>query len=109
EELTKAKVCIVKSVQYESYAEELKCLRSGSNISSSSSLWKLHPVVGEEGLLRIGGRIHHSSLSSDEAHPIIIPGRHHLATLLVHHHHQAVKHQGRHFTEGAVRAAGFWL
>lgn len=29
--------------------------------------------------------------------------------MIVRHYHEAVKHQGRHFTEGAVRAAGFWL
>lgn len=40
---------------------------------------------------------------------MIIPGKHHVATLLVLHYHQAVKHQGRHFTEGAIRAAGYWL
>lgn len=46
----------------------------------------------------------------DETHPIIIPGGHHLATLLVSHYHEAIKHQGRHLTpEGAIRAAGFWL
>ncbi|KAJ8359026.1 hypothetical protein SKAU_G00155510 [Synaphobranchus kaupii] len=57
EELTKAKVCIVKSVQNECYAEELKCVTSGSNIPSSSSLWKLRPVVDRDRLLRVGGRI----------------------------------------------------
>ena len=109
EELTKAKACIVRSIQNECYAEELKCVTLGSNIPSSSSLWKLHPVMGNDGLLRVGGRIDLSNLSTDETHPIIIPALHHLATLLVYHHHQEVKHQGRHLTEGAIRAAGFWL
>ena len=109
EELTKAKACIVRSIQNECYAEELKCVTLGSNIPSSSSLWKLHPVMGNDGLLRVGGHIGLSNLSTDETHPIIIPARHHLATLLVYHHHQEVKHQGRHLTEGAIRAAGFWL
>ncbi|XP_054611777.1 uncharacterized protein LOC129169411 [Dunckerocampus dactyliophorus] len=35
--------------------------------------------------------------------------KHHIATLLIRHYHEAVKHQGRHFTEGAVRASGLWL
>lgn len=109
EELSKAKVCIFKSIQNDCYAEELRCVSSGLNIPSSSSLWKLHPVTDHDGLLRVGGRIGQSGLCTDETHPIIIPGRHHLATLLVRHYHKAVKHQGRHFTEGAIRAAGFWL
>ncbi|KAL3983862.1 FRAS1-related extracelluar matrix protein 1/2 [Sarotherodon galilaeus] len=109
EELLKAEVCIVKSVQGECYAEELKCINSGTNIPSSSSLWRLHPIVDQDRLLRVGGRIEQSGLGMNETHPIIIPGRHHLATLLVSHYHEAVKHQGRHLTEGAIRAAGFWL
>ncbi|XP_052406346.1 uncharacterized protein LOC127952103 [Carassius gibelio] len=109
EELLKAKVCIVKSVQNEYYSEELKCINSGSNLPPNSSLWKLHPILDQNQLLRVGGRIEQSDLSMDEVHPIIIPGRHHLATLIVSHYHDAVKHQGRHLTEGAIRTAGFWL
>ncbi|CAE1272796.1 unnamed protein product [Acanthosepion pharaonis] len=35
--------------------------------------------------------------------------KHHIASLLIRHHHKQVHNQGRHFTEGAVRAAGFWI
>lgn len=59
--------------------------------------------------MRVGGRIGQSDLSIEDLHPIIIPGRHHLATLLLRHYHKTVKRQGRHFTEGADRAEGFWL
>lgn len=41
--------------------------------------------------------------------PIIIPKGHHVATLLVRHFHQRVFHQGRKLTEGAIRAAGYWI
>ncbi|RXN36772.1 hypothetical protein ROHU_002657 [Labeo rohita] len=99
EELSKAKICIMKSVQNECYSEDLKCINSGSNIPPNSSLWKLHPILDQNQLLRVGGRIERSDLSMNEVHPIIIPGRHHLATLLVSHYHEAVKHQGRHLTE----------
>ncbi len=107
--MLKAKVCIVKSVQNECYSEELKCINSGSNIPPSSSLWKLHPILDQNQLLGVGGRIEQSGRSMNEVHPIIVPGRHHLATLLVSHYHGAVKHQGRHLTKGAIRTAGFWL
>jgi len=101
EELLRAKVFIVKSTQNECYSDELKCINSASNISSSSSLWKLCPIMDQDQLLRVGGWIGQSDLSMNETHPIIIPGRHHLATLLVSHYHEAVKHQGRHLTKGA--------
>lgn len=106
EEMSNAQACIVKSVQRELYKEEIKCLLE---VPSSSSLWKLHPILDSHGLLRIGGRIAQSELGIATTNPLIIPGRHHLGILFIHHFHEAVKHQGRHFTEGAIRAAGFWL
>ena len=29
--------------------------------------------------------------------------------MLIRHHHEQIHHQGRHFTEGAVRSAGLWI
>lgn len=109
EELEKAKIFVIKSVQHDCFLKELNCIARGQNLPSQSSLRKLRPVVDSSGLLRVGGRIAQLELGMDETNPIIIPGRHHLATLLVRQHHHAVKHQGRHFTEGAIRAAGFWI
>lgn len=48
-------------------------------------------------------------LSINERHPLIIPKNHHVAILLVRHFHEAVKHQGRHFTAGALQSAGYWI
>ncbi|XP_013855911.1 uncharacterized protein LOC106511713, partial [Austrofundulus limnaeus] len=109
EEMAKAKICVIKSVQSEYYKEELKCISEETKIPLSSSLWKLHPILDNDGLLRVGGRIAHAELGIDTTHPLIMPARHHLGTLLIRHYHGSVKHQGRHFTEGAIRAAGFWL
>ncbi|KAL0152096.1 hypothetical protein M9458_052603 [Cirrhinus mrigala] len=44
-----------------------------------------------------------------EKNPVIIPGGDHISTLLKRHYHERVQHQGRHFTEGAVRASGLWI
>ena len=65
--------------------------------------------MDEEGILRVGGRLQRSPLPPAEKNPILISGKHHVATLLVRHFHESVQHQGRHFTEGALRAAGFWI
>ena len=48
-------------------------------------------------------------LQKNEINPLIIPSRHHISTLLTRHHHEKVKHQGRHLTEGAIRAIGLWI
>lgn len=87
----------------------LKSLKAERNLPLKSPLRELYPFVDTNGLLRVGGRIIQSKLEQGEVKPIIIPGRHHVAILIVRHYHEAVKHRGRHFTEGAIRAAGVWL
>ncbi len=48
-------------------------------------------------------------MTNEEKHPLIIPANHHISTLLIKHYHEKVVHQGRHFTEGALRTAGLWI
>ncbi|KAK3740123.1 hypothetical protein QZH41_001270 [Actinostola sp. cb2023] len=70
---------------------------------------KLSPVIDENGLLRIGGRLNEADLSNEERHPLILPSSHHVAALVVEHYHAKVKHQGRVFTHGLVRSSGYWI
>ncbi|XDV17737.1 hypothetical protein PO909_023556 [Leuciscus waleckii] len=83
ENLEKAKKLLIKNMQQERYPSEFSNIQSKSNIPKQSNIAKLCPVVDSFGLLRVGGRISH--------------------------HHEQVKHQGRHFTERAIRDAGLWL
>ncbi len=108
-ELTQAKTIIIGCVQQEHYKDELKCLSKGEEISQQSSLKKLAPFVDGEGLIRVGGRLQSAELSEQEKHPLIIPARQHVATLLVRYYHDRVAHQGRHLTAGALRSAGLWI
>lgn len=48
-------------------------------------------------------------LPYQEKNPLLLPGKSYFAKLVVEHFHSLVKHQGRHFTEGAVRSASFWI
>ncbi|XP_036007852.1 uncharacterized protein LOC118567265 [Fundulus heteroclitus] len=109
EALSQAEHIIIKCVQQEVYKEEIKCIMTKRAIPHSSSLHKLNPMIDDKNLLRVGGRLSESKLPSHETNPLLIPGKHHIATLLIRHHHEAVQHQGRHFTEGAVRASGLWI
>ncbi|KAK3706058.1 hypothetical protein QZH41_004150, partial [Actinostola sp. cb2023] len=75
----------------------------------TSPMVKLSPVIDENGLLRIGGRLNEADLSNEERHPLILPSSHHVAALVVEHYHAKVKHQGRVFTHGLVRSSGYWI
>lgn len=100
---------VIKAVQSEVYFEEIDCIRRHEPLPRKSPIANLNPFLDEQDLFRVGGRIGNSSLSLREKKPLIISGRHHIATLIVRHHHEKVQHQGRHFTEGAIRAAGLWI
>ncbi|XP_064458882.1 uncharacterized protein LOC135369153 [Ornithodoros turicata] len=114
EELAHAKKVILRSVQHEEFAEIIVRLRTDvpqrKHFSTKRSLWKLDPYIDNDDLLRVGGRLRNAHMNEEEKHPLTVPGRHHVGLLLLRHSHEkVVKHQGRHFTEGAVRAAGFWI
>lgn len=104
-------VFILKTVQMEAYPDEVQSLRNGHPVPKSSSLYSLSPYLDEVGLLRVGGRICKAEniLGVKAVHPVILPKKHHISELLVRHFHQKVNHQGRHFTEGALRSAGYWI
>lgn len=108
-EMTQAKTVIIKAAQRDVFPEEIKNLSKGVEVPKSSSLRKLSPFVDADGVLRVGGRMPSSDEPWEEKHPIIVPGKHHISTLLVRHYHEQVAHQGRHLTEGALRSAGLWL
>ncbi|XP_053381914.1 uncharacterized protein LOC128549337 [Mercenaria mercenaria] len=100
---------ILKIVQKEFYSNEIQCLKGQHNLNKDSPILTLDPFLDNNGILCVGGRLSNSALSNHQKHPVIVPGKHYVARLLVGHFHSLVKHQGRHLTEGAVRDAGFWV
>ena len=107
--IDRAKGLVIRESQLEFFAEELTALRNKFGVSRTSILAKLNPFLDPKGLLRIAGRLNSSRLDSREKHPIIVYRSSHIATLLVRHYNKEVMHQGRHFTEGTVRSAGYWI
>ncbi|KAI4894756.1 hypothetical protein NFI96_009065 [Prochilodus magdalenae] len=108
EEMAQARNVILKETQKACFEKELSALNHGKPIPKQSPLQKLSPVL-QNGLISVGGRLKHSEIENFEKSPVILPKDSHISLLLTRHHHELVKHQGRHLTEGAIRAAGFWL
>lgn len=109
EAMTKSERFIIGQVQREHYGEEIYHLKSNLPLSRTSTILTLDPFLDEHGLLRVGGRLNKLKASVEQRNPLILPGRHHVALLIVRYYHEQVKHQGRHLTEGAVRSGGFWI
>ena len=104
-----AEEVVIKITQRQYYSEELSNLKSGLPVPKRSHLISLNPFLDPAGVLRVGGRLQNSNLNSDERHPIILPGKSHVAQLIVRSCHEDNSHQGRLITEGAVRSKGFWI
>lgn len=106
DELTQAKLAIIRATQHDALAEEMKLLYRGDGVPKSSPLRKLQPISDADGLLRVGGHLSLVAEPKEERHSIIVSKKQHMATLLVRHYHERVTHQGRHLTEGSVCSAG---
>ena len=104
-----AELLIMREIQQDVYAREISCLQGEKLLPKDSSLINLSPSLDKDGLLRIGGRLENSDLSEKDKHPYIIPGKSHIARLMVLHHHEKVRHQGNHLTEGSIRSGGLWI
>lgn len=83
---------IIKLVQQDQFAEDISRLRDDDHCSNK--LQKLRPFLDDTGLLRVGGRIQRAQIPYDAKHPIILPKRHHLTTLLIDHFHKLYLHVG---------------
>ncbi|XP_033103443.1 uncharacterized protein LOC117106200 [Anneissia japonica] len=105
----RAEKLIIKQAQEKFYQRELRSLKSSKPQPNDSSILSLAPMLNEDGLICVGGRLRKATLPIIMKHPTVVPGKCHIATLLVGHFHHNIYHQGRQFTEGAVREAGYWV
>ena len=60
----------------------------------TSNLYRLDPILTEDGILRVRGRVRRADLPLDVKHPCILPRRGHITELIICHFHQKVAHQG---------------
>lgn len=98
EEKTKALQYLVLVQQQIQFERELRFLRAENETSSrmdfpeKSKLRNLKPILDEQGIMRVGGRIDKASCSYDQKHPIIIPHGTRLSYLIIHQTHCATEH-----------------
>lgn len=97
----------VQCVQAVSFCEELKDITAGRPISKGSSLLKLDPFIDEVGILRLGGRLRHSTLSESRKFPIILP-KHKISKYIIGQVHANTLHGGTQLTLRVLRER-FWI
>jgi len=108
-ELHSALLLAVKQEQARSFPDEFKLLSGGKSFQRSSRLRKLIPLLGEDGVIRVGGRLDNAdALTETTKHPIILPSEGKLTELVVMDTHLRLLHSSTARTHYEVRAT-FWI
>jgi transposase InsO family protein len=108
DELRAAELEIFKRMQITYFTPEISAIQKGQTVPKSSALRKLTPFLDESGVLRLRGRIENSAVSHATKHPILLPGKSHLAEMLVMKIHSDLGHMGRETVLSYVRTR-YWI
>ena len=92
-EMSDAKHFLLKETQKAHFSAEISALSCEKLIQKDSRIAKLSPYLGQDGILRIRGRLQFAGLPCDAQHPVIIP-KCQLAKLLIRNIHASKKHAG---------------
>ena len=109
-EIEEAEIQVVKIVQRKAFRTECTALvqatecrdngRKRGIVDKSNQLYKLEPLILNDGLLRVGGRL--------PTHPIILPKHHYVVDLIIRHYHSVAGHAGREHVLALSREK-FWI
>ncbi len=101
---------ITIGVQQREFFEERSKLVRKEQLSSSNRLAKLYPFLDEDGVMRVGGRLHAltDTLSQSTLYPAILPKKAHLSWLIATKIHKDTLHGGLHLCMAELRRS-FWV
>ncbi|XP_053691523.1 uncharacterized protein LOC128740039 [Sabethes cyaneus] len=92
EEINEAETVIIRLVQQQVYSNEWKQLQNSQPIPVKSSIKWFYPIMAQDQLIRIGGRLRQAHLPFDSKHQILLPSTHAFSSLLVRHYHEKHLH-----------------
>lgn len=108
-EIKEAEIRILRILQAIQFSDEFKKLKNQQLIRKSRII-NLNPIVDQNGLIRVGGRLKSSNLTFEQRHPIllILPNRHPLTDQIIREIHEKHYHTGIQTTLHIIRQK-FWL
>ncbi|XP_057368283.1 uncharacterized protein LOC130689299 [Daphnia carinata] len=99
---------LVKRCQEEAYSEEICRLQAGKWLQKSSSLLSLAPILGSDGLVRLGGCAGRAKLPYEVLHPPLLPAKHQFTATIVRAFHLSLKHVETDYQISFIRQH-FWI
>jgi len=110
---------IMRWLHWKTFPDEMEKLSSDDNaagdtrsraptmVSKSSSLFSLDPRL-VHGVLRVGGRLTRAHLLDSVKHPVILPKKAHVTTLIIQDMHRKLGHAGRNHVLASLRQK-YWI
>ena len=87
---------LLQRAQQRSFPKEVAAVKATppKDLSVHSRILTLRPMMDEDKLLRVGGRLRQTNYARHQQHPIIISAKDHLTLLLFRHYHLLLGHCG---------------
>ena len=105
-----AEKTLIRLIQAKHFPKEVLKLSTGNKLLKSSTIIRLDPILDQEGIMRVGGRLHKgASLNLQLKHPIILPKKNIIVRRLIEWHHRDIEHRGRTSTLCELRLRGYWI
>ena len=110
EMIQKAQEKIFLLVQAESFANEIKQLKSEKKmVPESSGISQLDPFLDNRGILPVGGRLRKSNLTEEENNPVILPKKCAVSNMIIQWSHHSVARGARAMTLNHLKQKGIWI
>ena len=95
-EVEEAERFLIKRAQQRAFPAEIMALSQSPPhiISKSSTIRSLHPFLGRDGLLQLGGRLSHADVIYSQKHPIILSAKDELTRRIFEQTHVTMCHCG---------------
>ncbi|XP_055589946.1 uncharacterized protein LOC129742127 [Uranotaenia lowii] len=107
DQLSQAKLLLVRLAQADGFQEEVKQLTKGEILAKSSKIRTLRPFIDSEGIIRVGGRLNLLQQPFLSKHPALLPTFHPLTTMIAKFYHQKLVHGGGRVTLAVMRET-YW-
>lgn len=96
---------VLRELQALYFSDEIAKLRAGK--PCSRAFQRLKPFLHDQ-IIRVGGRLSKSDLNFCQKHPIVLPRKHHIVSLLVDYHHKVNCHAGPDLLMSILRQS-YWI
>ncbi|XP_012524189.2 uncharacterized protein LOC105829693 [Monomorium pharaonis] len=107
-DVEKSRLLWIKATQATCFPFELQALQASSPLPRTHAFTRLTAYIDAQGIIRVGGRLAYSSLSSEGKHPAILPRHSHFTSLIIANSHKRTLHGGTQLTLAHIRQ-NYWI